>query len=102
MRRAGTVGTVADLGEADYDQTMDLNLKSVYFTVQKGLPYMNDGASIILDRVKCGTPGLSKFYALWCCKSGCYLFCKSIFKRPFSEKDQGKCNNTRHNRYTSL
>ena len=45
---AGTVGTVADIDEADYDKTMDLNLKSVYFTVQKGLPYMNDGGSIIL------------------------------------------------------
>jgi NAD(P)-dependent dehydrogenase (short-subunit alcohol dehydrogenase family) len=45
---AGTVGTVADLSEADYDKTMDVNLKSVYFTVNKGLPYMNDGGSIIL------------------------------------------------------
>ena len=45
---AGTVGTVATTSEADYDKTMDLNLKSVYFTVQKALPYMNDGGSIIL------------------------------------------------------
>ena len=44
----GTIGTVADIGEADYDRTMDLNLKSVYFTVHKALPYMNDGGSIIL------------------------------------------------------
>lgn len=44
----GTVGTVADLGESDYDKTMDLNLKSVYLTVHKALPYMNDGGSIIL------------------------------------------------------
>ena len=44
----GTVGTVATIGEADYDKTMDLNLKSVYFTVHKALPYMNDGGSIIL------------------------------------------------------
>src|SRR5882762_6922879 len=29
---AGTVGTVASLGEADFDKTIDLNLKSVYFT----------------------------------------------------------------------
>jgi len=41
-------GSVADIGEADYDKTMDLNLKSVYFTVHKALPYMNDGGSIIL------------------------------------------------------
>lgn len=45
---AGTTGTVADVSEADYDKTMDLNIKSVYFTVQKALPYMSDGGSIIL------------------------------------------------------
>src|ERR1700722_4698671 len=45
---AGTTGTVADTSEADYDRLLDLNLKSVYFTVNKALPYMNDGGSIIL------------------------------------------------------
>ncbi len=45
---AGIVGTVASISESDYDKTMDLNLKSVYFTVNKALPYMNDGGSIIL------------------------------------------------------
>lgn len=45
---AGTTGTVADTNEVDYNKTMDLNLKSVYFTVQKALPYMNDGGSVIL------------------------------------------------------
>ena len=44
----GAVGTVATIDEAGYNKTLDLNLKSVYFTVQKGLPYMNDGGSIIL------------------------------------------------------
>ncbi|MGI4824128.1 MAG: SDR family oxidoreductase [Janthinobacterium lividum] len=44
----GAVGTVATLGEADFDQTIDLNLKSVYFTVHQALPYLNDRASIIL------------------------------------------------------
>jgi NAD(P)-dependent dehydrogenase (short-subunit alcohol dehydrogenase family) len=43
-----TLGSVAEIGEADYDKTMDLNLRSVYFTVHKALPYMNDGGSIIL------------------------------------------------------
>ena len=41
-------GSVADTGEVSYDKFMDLNLKSVYFSVQKSLPYMNDGASVIL------------------------------------------------------
>ena len=44
----GAVGTVATTSEADFDKAIDLNLKSVYFTVQKALPYMNDGGSIIL------------------------------------------------------
>ncbi|MCF0055124.1 SDR family NAD(P)-dependent oxidoreductase [Dyadobacter sp. CY356] len=44
----GTVGTVANLGEAEFDKTIDLNLKSVYFTVHHALPYINNGGSIIL------------------------------------------------------
>lgn len=42
------MGSVAEIGEKGYDQYMDLNLKSVYFSVQKALPYMNDGGSIVL------------------------------------------------------
>ena len=34
--------------EDNYDRYMNLNLKSSYFTVQKALPYLNEGASIIL------------------------------------------------------
>jgi len=45
---AGIMGTVASISEAEYDTTMDLNLKAVYFTVNKALPHMNDGGSIIL------------------------------------------------------
>jgi NAD(P)-dependent dehydrogenase (short-subunit alcohol dehydrogenase family) len=42
------MGSVDQIGEVSYDKFMDLNLKSVYFTVQKALPYMNDGGSIVL------------------------------------------------------
>lgn len=42
------LASVAVTPEVDYDQYMDLNLKSVYFTIQKALPYMKDGASIVL------------------------------------------------------
>lgn len=44
----GAAGTVATFDEAGFDKAIDLNLKSVYFTVQKALPYMNDGGAIIL------------------------------------------------------
>lgn len=44
----GGLGSVITTTEAEYDLGVDLNLKSVYFTVQKALPYMNDGGSIVL------------------------------------------------------
>jgi len=42
------MASINDVTEENYDRYMDLNLKSAYFTVQKSLPYLNDGASIIL------------------------------------------------------
>jgi NAD(P)-dependent dehydrogenase (short-subunit alcohol dehydrogenase family) len=37
-----------DLSEAHYNKTMDINLKGVVFTVQKALPLMTRGGSIIV------------------------------------------------------
>jgi NAD(P)-dependent dehydrogenase (short-subunit alcohol dehydrogenase family) len=42
------MAAITDVTEENYDSYMDLNLKSAYFTVQKSLSYLNDGASIIL------------------------------------------------------
>jgi NAD(P)-dependent dehydrogenase (short-subunit alcohol dehydrogenase family) len=42
------MAAIADVTEDNYNRYMDLNLKSTYFTVQKALPYLNDGASVIL------------------------------------------------------
>ena len=44
----GTLGSVVDVTEENFDRMMNLNLKSVFFTVQKALPFLNDGSSIIL------------------------------------------------------
>lgn len=60
------MGSVADIGEENYDKYMNLNLKSVYFTVQKALPYMNDGGSIVLIgsvAAHVATPGMSVYGA---------------------------------------
>lgn len=40
--------SIEEVTEENFDLYMDLNLKSTYFTVKKALPYLNDGASIIL------------------------------------------------------
>jgi NAD(P)-dependent dehydrogenase (short-subunit alcohol dehydrogenase family) len=39
---------LADFTEAMFDQISDINYKGVFFTVQKALPFLNDGASIII------------------------------------------------------
>jgi NAD(P)-dependent dehydrogenase (short-subunit alcohol dehydrogenase family) len=58
------LGSVEHIGEKDYDLTMDLNLKSVYFTIHKALPYMNDKSSIIMigsNAAHRGYPSLSLY-----------------------------------------
>lgn len=40
---------VADTSEAMYDEVFDINVKGAFFTVQKALPHLNDGASILLN-----------------------------------------------------
>nr|WP_311182461.1 SDR family NAD(P)-dependent oxidoreductase [Hymenobacter volaticus] len=44
----GTVSSVISTTEEEFQQSIDLNLKSYFFTVQKALPYLQDGASIVL------------------------------------------------------
>jgi NAD(P)-dependent dehydrogenase (short-subunit alcohol dehydrogenase family) len=40
---------VTDSTEALFDETFDVNVKGVFFTIQKALPLLNDGASIIIN-----------------------------------------------------
>ena len=44
----GTVQPFAEVDEKSFDAMTELNLKSTFFTVQKALPYLADGASVIL------------------------------------------------------
>jgi NAD(P)-dependent dehydrogenase (short-subunit alcohol dehydrogenase family) len=39
----------AETSESVYDEQFDINIKGAYFTIQKALPFLNDGASIILN-----------------------------------------------------
>lgn len=63
---AGTIAPLAEATEAHFDQTFDVNVKGMFFTVQKALPIFKDGGSIILtssvSNVK-GLPGFSAYAA---------------------------------------
>jgi NAD(P)-dependent dehydrogenase (short-subunit alcohol dehydrogenase family) len=42
------IGPLADFTEEMFEKTSDINFKGTFFTVQRALPYLNDGASIVL------------------------------------------------------
>jgi NAD(P)-dependent dehydrogenase (short-subunit alcohol dehydrogenase family) len=57
---------LAETTESLYDENFDINIKGAYFTIQKALPFLNDGASIILNTSVAGTtgnPGASAYSA---------------------------------------
>jgi NAD(P)-dependent dehydrogenase (short-subunit alcohol dehydrogenase family) len=47
----------AETSESTYDENFDINIKGAYFTIQKALPLLNDGASIILNTSVAGQTG---------------------------------------------
>ncbi len=48
---------LADTAEAVFDEQFDINIKGAYFTIQKALPHLNDGASIIFNTSVAGSTG---------------------------------------------
>ena len=57
---------LADTPESVFDEQFDINVKGSYFTIQKALPFLNDGASIILNTSvadSTGTVGASAYSA---------------------------------------
>jgi len=48
---------LVEMSESLYDEVFDINVKGAYFTIQKALPLLNDGASIILNTSVAGSKG---------------------------------------------
>ncbi len=40
---------VSEVSEQVYNETFDINVKGVFFTVQKAIPFLNDNSSVILN-----------------------------------------------------
>lgn len=57
---------IADTPESLYDEVFDINVKGVFFTIQKAIGYLNDGAAIVLNTTfftQAGVPGTSVYSA---------------------------------------
>ncbi len=52
---------LGSITEEHYDQIFDTNVRGLLFTVQKALPLLNDGASIILTGAAAGSKGTPSF-----------------------------------------
>ncbi|MCB2102493.1 MAG: glucose 1-dehydrogenase [Rhodobacterales bacterium] len=73
-------GELAPLGaitEEHYQRTFDTNVKGVLFTVQKALPVLRDGASIILTSSTTGTAGTASFSVYSASKAAVRNFARS-------------------------
>lgn len=57
---------LTDTQETLFDEQFDINIKGAYFTIQKALPHLNDGASVIFNTSvagQTGQPGTSAYSA---------------------------------------
>ena len=73
-------GEMVPLGaitEAHYEQTFDTNVKGVLFTVQKALPLLKDGASIILTSSTAGSSGTPAFSVYGASKAAVRSFARN-------------------------
>jgi NAD(P)-dependent dehydrogenase (short-subunit alcohol dehydrogenase family) len=62
----GTIAPLVTSTEAQFDKTFDINVKGLFFTVQKALPLFKDGGSIILTSSSAnvlGVPGFTAYAA---------------------------------------
>jgi len=61
-----------------YDELFDINTKGAYFTIQKALPFLNDGASIILNTSVADEIGLVNGSVYAATKAALRSFTRSI------------------------
>ncbi len=57
----GEFATLEQVTEQHFDSTFDTNVRGTLFTVQKALPLLNDGASVILTGSTAATTGTEAF-----------------------------------------
>ncbi len=74
------MGELAPLGaisESHFDKTFGVNVKGTLFTVQKALPLLQDGGSIILTSSIAGSKGLEAFSVYGASKAALRTFARS-------------------------
>ncbi|MGY4729273.1 SDR family NAD(P)-dependent oxidoreductase [Burkholderia pyrrocinia] len=73
----GSMLPLGNITEAHYDDTFDRNAKGVLFTVQKALPLLAEGASVILTGSTAGSAGTAAFSVYSASKAAVRAFARS-------------------------
>jgi len=73
----GTFAPLGEISEADFDHMFGVNVKGTLFTVQKALPLMRSGGSIILTGSTTGTKGTPAFSIYSATKAAIRNFARS-------------------------
>jgi NAD(P)-dependent dehydrogenase (short-subunit alcohol dehydrogenase family) len=73
----GRVGPLGTVSEEHFDREFDTNVKGLFFTVQKALPLLKDGGSIILNSSIAGQKGFGGFSVYNATKAAVRSFARS-------------------------
>src|SRR5580704_8802165 len=73
----GSFAPLGSITEEQYDQTFDTNVKGLVFTVQKALPLIPDGGSIILNASIVSIKGMAAFSVYSATKAAVRSFARS-------------------------
>ena len=71
------IASIEDSDEEFYDRHFDINVKGLFFTVQKALPLLKDGGSIILNASIVATKGFESFSVYSATKAAVRSFARS-------------------------
>lgn len=73
----GELLPLAEVTEAHFDKIFDINVRGALFTVQKALPLLKDGASVILTGSVAGSKGIESFGVYNASKAAIRSFARS-------------------------
>lgn len=74
----GEFKSLADADEGHFDRIFDINVKGLFFTVQKALPILRDGGSIILNASSAASTGMENFSVYSASKAAVRSFARTM------------------------
>jgi len=74
----GSLQTLDKVTEAHFDREFDTNVKGLFFTVQKALPLLKDGGSVILNASVASQKGMAAFGVYSATKAAVRSFARSF------------------------